>query len=230
MESSRQSDSFSIQPAGSDRLAQVDKRGQFVYRVVLEVPTRRLLVTKNRHLWIDHVDIEYIPEGGSVSRIQTVKVEAWLEPGQSKPIDFQEIARQATVRVFSRADKAAGYGNLGVTLIEAKVFDNPDSPFADAVSSAKAIARGLDHQDIPSIRTMAQRMAAALHSPEAVPAVRSIHVIAKPPDVAATPSTAMPSDAYIELQTIEDLLTGTDAERRQGLDRLHQLLRKLRMQ
>jgi hypothetical protein len=33
---------------------------------------------------------------------------------------------------------------------------------------------------------------------------------------------------YGELQSIEDLLTGTDAEKRQGLDRLHQLLRRLR--
>jgi hypothetical protein len=32
-----------------------------------------------------------------------------------------------------------------------------------------------------------------------------------------------------ELQAIEDLLTGTEAERRQGLDRLHQLVRKLRI-
>ena len=36
------------------------------------------------------------------------------------------------------------------------------------------------------------------------------------------------SDTLAELQAIEDLLTGTEVERRQGLDRLHQLLRRLR--
>jgi len=35
-------------------------------------------------------------------------------------------------------------------------------------------------------------------------------------------------DLYNELQAIEDLLTGNETERRQGLDRLHQLVRKLR--
>jgi len=35
-------------------------------------------------------------------------------------------------------------------------------------------------------------------------------------------------DIAAELQSIEDLLTGTEAERRQGLDKLHQLLRRLR--
>jgi hypothetical protein len=37
-------------------------------------------------------------------------------------------------------------------------------------------------------------------------------------------------DVYAELQSIEDLMTGSDAEKRQGLDRLHQLLRRLRPQ
>jgi len=31
-----------------------------------------------------------------------------------------------------------------------------------------------------------------------------------------------------ELQAIEDLMTGTETERREGLDRLHQLLRRMR--
>jgi hypothetical protein len=33
---------------------------------------------------------------------------------------------------------------------------------------------------------------------------------------------------YQDLQTVEDLLTGTEAEKREGLDRLHQLVRRLR--
>jgi hypothetical protein len=31
-----------------------------------------------------------------------------------------------------------------------------------------------------------------------------------------------------ELQLIEDLLTGSEAERREGLDRLHQMIRRVR--
>jgi hypothetical protein len=37
-------------------------------------------------------------------------------------------------------------------------------------------------------------------------------------------------EIYTDLQAIEDLLTGTEAEKRQGLDKLHQLVRKLRPQ
>ena len=240
LEASRTDDSFSIDPgsAKDDRLKTAEMRGQFIYRALLELPSRRMLVTKNRKLWIDHVDIEYIPQGSSATKTQSVKVEEWLEPGQSRVIDLAEIARQATVRVFARADKDAGYSNLTITLIQAKIFDNPDSPFADAVASAKAIQRGLERSDVPSIRSMAQRMVVDLRPSEGAPAVRSIDVVARPTaTVAATPapaplpamsSQALPADATAELQEIEDLLTGSEAEKRQGMDRLHQLLRRLR--
>ncbi|HWS71318.1 MAG TPA: hypothetical protein VN605_04360 [Thermoanaerobaculia bacterium] len=234
LEASRTDNSFSIDPgsAKDDRLKTVEMRGQFIYRTLLELPTRRMLVTKNRRLWIDHVDIEYIPQGSSTSKVQNVKVEEWLEPGQSRVIDLTDIARQATVRVFARADKEAGYSNLTITLIQAKIFDNPDSPFADAVASAKAIQRGLERSDIPSIRNMAQRMVVDLRPSEGAPAVRTIEVVARPTPApvpqSAMASEALPSDFSAELQAIEDLLTGTDAERRQGMDRLHQLVRRTR--
>jgi hypothetical protein len=234
LEAGRTDNSFSIDPgnAKDDALKTVEMRGQFVYRALLDLPSRRMLVTKNRRLWVDHVDIEYIPQGSSSSKTQSVKVEEWLEPSQSRVIDFAEIARQATVRVFARADKEAGYSNLSITLIQAKIFDNPDSPYADAVSSAKAIQRGLDRSDVPSIRSMAQRIVVDLRPAEGAPAVRTIDVVARPmPMPAPAPAAAgeaPAADVSAELQAIEDLLTGTDAERRQGMDRLHQLVRRTR--
>lgn len=236
LEASRTDDSFSIDPgsAKDERLKTAEMRGQFIYRAILELPSRRMLVTKNRRLWIDHVDIEYIPQGSSTSKVQNVKVEEWLEPGQSRVIDLADIARQATVRVYARADKDAGYSNLSITLIQAKIFDNPDSPFADAVASAKAIQKALDRSDVPSIRSMAQRIVVDLRPSEGAPAVRSIDVVARatpapaPAPLPAMASQPMPADAAAELQEIEDLLTGSDAERRQGMDRLHQLLRRMR--
>src|SRR5207302_4480837 len=92
-----------------------------------------------------------------------------------------------------------------------------DSPYADAVASAKAILRALDHDDVPSIRAMATRMVNDL-SPGVASAPRS--------GAAATQTSDV--ELYTELQAIEDLLTGNETERRQGLDRLHQLVRKLR--
>jgi len=240
LEAGRTDNTFSVQPTDKgDGLVTCEFRGQFVYRAIIELPSRRMLVTKNRKLWIDHVDVEYVPQGSSATKTQIVKVEQWLEPGQSHVVDFTDIARQATVRVFARADKDSGYGNLTIALIQAKIFDNPDSPYADAVSSAKAIQRGLDRSDIPSIRSMAQRVVVDLRPSEGAPAVKSIEVVARPnaapapvPMPVQVPSgmtnEGVPADLSSELQTIEDLLTGSDAEKRQGLERLHQLVRRTR--
>jgi len=223
LEAGRIADSFSIQTSGEDKFTKSEVRGDNVYRVILDMPSRRMLVTRNRPIWIDRVEIDYIPQHSAATKTQVAKIGAWLQPGELKPVDIDDIARQATVRVFSRTDPKSGYGNLNVTLIKAKIFDNPDSPYADAVASAKAIERGIDHDDVSSIRAMAQRMSADLQ-PQ-VPAAHTVDVTA--PHVDVTPASP---DVYNELQAIEDLLTGSDTEKRQGVDRLHQLLRRLRPQ
>jgi hypothetical protein len=230
LEASRSTQSYSVQPRKNDAPDRFEVKGAFVYRLLIESPSRRMLVTKNRRVNIDHVEIEYIPMNNSATKIQNVKVEEWLEPGGVHPVDFPEVARQATVRVYAKADPAAGYGNIDMTLIKAKVVDSADSPYADAVASAKAILRAVDNADIPSIRAMATRMHEDLASRTAQPvsapqaAVASVDV--RPP-AAATQSTPN-VEVYMDLQAIEDLLTGTDAEKREGLDKLHQLVRRLR--
>jgi hypothetical protein len=191
-----------------------------------------MMVAKNHHIYIDRIEIETLPQTSSEKKFQTVKVNAWLEPGTAKTIDLGDIGKQATARVYAHAE-AGGYANVTLTFIEARIFDEPSSPYADAVESAKAILKAIDHSDKSSIRAMAQRISTSFATASAViPAP----IGAPPATIAATPAvsqvnvTAGREDAetLTELQAIEDLLTGTEAERRQGVDRLHQLLRRLR--
>jgi hypothetical protein len=234
-EAGRIENAFSIQASGEDKLQRVEIKGDFVYRLILGLPNRRMLVTKNRRLYVDRADVEYIPISGTTSKLQSIKVEAWLEPGGTKTIELPEIAKQATIRVYARGDKDAGYGNIVLTLLQAKVFDNSDSPYADAVASAKAILRAVDNGDIPSIRSMATRMYEELRPKvgDASALVKSTTSSTAPAsstvNVTSTRMESTPSvEVYMDLQAIEDLLTGTESEKREGLDRLHQLVRKLR--
>lgn len=220
MEAARSSESFSVDSDKKETVMEI--RGAFVYRLLINVPSRRLLVTKNRRVYVDRVEIEIVPQSGTARKTQVAKIGAWIEPGSSQTVDFDEIARQATVRVFAHGDEA-GYGNVSLILTEARIFDDPTSPFADAVSSEKAILRALEKNDIPSIRAMAQRIASTMAPvPTAAipgrPSAPTMEVVAPKAD----------AEIYPELQAIEDLLTGSDVERRQGLDRLHQLVRRLR--
>ncbi len=223
MEAGRVTNSFSVDSEKKETILEL--RGPFAYRLVLSAPSRRMLVTRNKHVYVDRAEIEYIPLNDSSKKYQTSRIGAWIEPGTSKNIELNEIARQATVHVFTHADER-GYGNLDLTLIQAKIFDDPTSPYADAVASEKAIRTALDHNDIASVRAMAQRIAGSLQ-PNVAPQVAAIP--ARPP--AGTVEVTAPKaddQLYGELQSIEDLLTGSDSERRQGLDRLHQLVRRLR--
>jgi hypothetical protein len=236
LEAGRKAEDFSVQPnKDAEKLQKLEFKGSFVYRLIVSSPSRRMVVTKNRRTWVDRVDLEYIPTGSAPTKVQSFKVEKWLEPGEVVPIDFPEVARQATARVYARADKKAGYGNLVLTLVQAKVVDNIDSPFADAVSSARAILRAVDNGEVPSIRAMANRLYDSLASKIAQPkaAETSMDIVAarvepQPAAPVTPPQPVITGETYSELQTIEDLLTGNETERRQGVDRLHQLIRRLR--
>lgn len=233
LEASREAKSFSIQPRKGEDLQKTEIRGAWVYRLLLSSPVRRMVVTKNRQVYIDRVELEFIPEGGSSgTQSHVVKVEAWLAPGEVTPIDFPAVARQGTARVFARADGEKGYGNIVLTLVQAKIIDNADSPYADTVASLKAIQRAIDGGEVPSIRAMATRIheslggraaATQVAAPASAPATSASTV-----NVVAASEPANNSALHKELQEVEDLLTGNEAERRQGLDRLHQLVRKYR--
>jgi hypothetical protein len=225
-DSGRIAESFSIQAHG-DKMQTVELKGAWVYRAVVEVPTRRLLVRKNRPVWIERVDFDYIGERSNATEHQSVDVKAWQQPGEVRPLDLPAVARQANVRVVAYVDDKGGYGNIDVTLIKAKIVDVPDSPYADVVASAKAVQRALDNNDIPSIRAMAQRMRGSLGNAAPVAAVRTTE--ARPAESVVEVKAPAPQPEMLhDLQVIEDLLTGSEQEKREGLDRLHQLIRKLR--
>jgi hypothetical protein len=220
-DSGRIAQDFSVQYR-KDKMDVLEVKGAFVYRVQVEVPSRRLLVRRNRPVWIERVDLEYLPERGSQSARQSIEVKQWLKPGEFRPVDLPQVARQATVRVVATVEEKSGYGNVEISLIKARIVDNADSPYGDAVASAKAIQRGLENNDVPSIRAMAQRLRQGLEGGR----------VGREPAVPVEMSRPAPESAdpqmREELQQIEDLLTGTEPERREGMDRLHQLIRRLR--
>jgi len=230
LEAGRQTQEYSIQPS-KEKMATVEIKGAFAYRVIVDVPKRRLIVGRNRPVWLERIDVEFIPQGASQLQTTTLEVKAWLQPGEVRPVDLPAVGRQVTAKVIATADPAHGYGNIEVTLVQARIVDNPDSPYADAVGAAKAIQRALENEDVKSLRAMAQRMRASLGgsttparvvtAPAPAPAVSSI-------DVRPANDTAAQLELQSELQLIEDLLTGSEAERREGLDRLHQMIRRLR--
>lgn len=226
-EASRVKEGFSVQ-ARADKMETLELKGAYVYRVIIDAAERRLLVRKNRPVWIERVDLEYVAVGSTQLERQTVDVKAWMQPGEIRPIDLPVIARQATAKVIATAEEKGGYANVSVALVQARIVDNADSPYADAVSSAKAMQRALETNELPSLRAMAQRVRDGLGGPPlpavARPAASSVTVTAPAP----ARDLATQVELQAELQLIEDLLTGTETEKREGLERLHQVIRRMR--
>ncbi len=224
-EAGRITKDFSVQPR-EDKMETNEVRGANVYRVIVEVPSRRMLVRRNRPVWVERIDVEFIAQGGSQVQNQSFEVKAWLQPGEVRPVDLPAIARQATARVIATGDKEGGYGNLVIALVQARIVDLPSSPYAEAVASAKALQRALNNGELPSVRASAQRMRDALGGSGTIAV---IGVRPTPVETASEmPDTATQLELHTELQLIEDLLTGSEAERREGMDKLHQMIRRLR--
>lgn len=230
-EAGRVNGSFSVNYR-KDRMETFELKGAWIYRVLVEVPTRRLLVRKNRPVWVERVDVDFVPEGSTQSQQQSFEVKAWLQPGDAQPFDLRAIAKQATVKIIATAEEKGGYANIDAALVQARIVDAADSPYAEAVASAKAILRALDNGDVQSMRVAARRMRAALGGSTTTTASAAVAAIAPRPSTSEITVTAPDAATRLELQTelqmIEDLLTGTEAERREGLDRLHQMIRRMR--
>lgn len=218
-DSGRVDASFSIQPRGEGKMQSVEVKGDWIYRVMIEVPSRKLLVRRNNPVWIERLDLEYVAERGSQTERQTIDIRQWLKPGEFRPVDLPVVARRVTVDVVATVEEKGGYGNVNVSLVKARIVDNADSPYAEAVASAKAVQRAIANGDVPSLRAMAQRMRSQLGGAMTVVAARASE---------PAPAIQTQPDVRGELQSIEDLLTGTEPERREGMDRLHQLIRRLR--
>lgn len=217
LEASRVTAQFSIQPR-EDRMETVEVRGTNVYRAIIGVASRRLLFRSNRPVWVERVDVEYVGEGSPDTRQTSIDVKSWIQPGQLRTVDLPVMARRATVRVVATADAKAGYGNLDVALVQARLTDDADSPFAGAVEAAKAILRALEYNDVPSVRAMAQRMGESVGAPAGSVVTA---VAPRSPDAARAGLAA-------ELEAIERLISGTEAQRTEARERLRRVAQELR--
>lgn len=233
-EAARSSDRYSLSATPEGEPDSFEVTGETVYQMIVAVPSRRLLVARNRPAWIERIELDFTPFGRA-RQSSSVNVRKWIGVGESTTIDLPEIAKRMRAKVIGRVDEAeGGPATVEVTLIQAKLVDRRDSPHYGAVQTLTSLARSADKGDVAAVKTQSGELLNRLGDAVVVDMPRSV---GQPPHRSAT-ETRIRSDEeleapptvelYLELQAIEDLLTGTEGERREGLDKLHQLVRKLR--
>ncbi|MGA7614547.1 MAG: hypothetical protein WBX15_05135 [Thermoanaerobaculia bacterium] len=232
------SDSFTIpDDIPADRLAKSTIEGDLVYELRAELPARRLLFIHNRRTWLDHVELEYTPVGGE-KRVQTIQIGVWLGAGETKSIPFPAVAAHAKATTYARVEKGSGGpSTLVLSLVRAELVDEPSSPFYEDVQTTKMLDHAIDRGDAAAIRSLSQSLVTSLEGKAGLPPQLAVPpAVGTPPQTSGDRGNALPDELqpmptveiYLELQHIEDLLTGSEGERRDGLDRLHQLIRRLR--
>lgn len=203
-------------------LESLELKGQLAYRFRLQVPGRRMLVLGNRHVYVDHVELSYLPIGRQAAVTASVDMKAWLEPGEERIVEVPNIAREATATVWVSTDPGEK-ASLDVAVYRATLVDNPDSPFATVVRRIGVMKDAVRERDYRKLRNVADEVMALLETRAgSSPASRVATVPAAPPSVEHD------DDIYFELREIQVLLRGDEASHKEGLARLERLVERLR--
>ena len=221
-----------IDDGGDDkRLDRKQLRAKHVYQFGIRVPKRKMLVVRNQAVYVEKVDLDYRDENG-IQKFDEIVIAETIKPGEEKTWELPEIASDLVATVHARAFRKSA--SLELILVQARLVDNSDSPYFGAVQSAKLLDEAIRQGNIAATETHAGTLAtrikeihgtgsaamSPLQTPEKTPVIPASDLeIENPPRI----------EIFLELQRIEDLITGSEPERREGLDRLHQLVRRLRI-
>jgi hypothetical protein len=237
IESGRITERFTVRP--EERDGQLDRkqfRGKNVYKIIVNVPGRRMLVARNRDLYLERIVVDYEDQQRR-SRSRTFDVGRTIDAGEQMEFDLGEVASDAVATVYARSERKTS--NIEVIFLKASLIDNADSPWFGLVQNAKLLREAVDRRDQTTMQslaaTLASRVGAVLERDFVRTAARAPvreeepvphRPLGTPPEIALEAPPVL--EIYLQLQQIQDYLTGTEVERREGLDLLHQLIRNLR--
>lgn len=120
------------------------------YRVEVIVPRKRNAFSANNRVYVRNVFVDSTGFDGKVFR-QEIPVNAWVEPGDATGTPLADIAKSAIVMVELGVESGNKAAVAEVSVVQAKLVDDPNSPYFPAVKrllqvrdlvTAKDINRG----------------------------------------------------------------------------------------
>lgn len=206
------------------------------YRVEVTVPKKRSTFAANNRVYVRNVLVDSTGFDGKVTHHE-IPVEAWVAPGDATGVPLPEIGKsvKATVELGVESGNKAAVAE--VALVQAKLVDDPKSPYYPAVvkmlqvrelAAARNINRGMLRNTIDEalltlpgeLEKRAAEQAAAADERRRLTATGEVRGAIMAGD--ATP------DVTRELTEIARLLGGTLQEQADARTRLDTLLAALR--
>src|SRR5436190_20921519 len=132
-EASRVKDQKAVERVQSEKeLREVTITATRAYRLEVSVPAKRNLVSANNRVFIRNVIVDSTGFDGKTTH-QEIPVNAWVNPGDANGIALSEIGKSVKARVELGVETGEKKAVADVALLQAKLVDDPASPYFPAV-------------------------------------------------------------------------------------------------
>lgn len=220
-EDGRSSDRLGLRPTGAENPDSIESTADLVYAFRVEVPSRRLLVARNRRAYIDRIEMDF-RELGAFRRQETIQVGSWIEPGHGREFPLPEIARNATVRVIGWGDPdERGNAMIEIVWLHPTLSDDLASPHAGSVALLKQLRSAVEDRNREQTAQLANQLAR-----QAAPAPATRQDATRPWD---RPAVGLNRDEILqELRAIDELMRSRrSSSRRSAEERMMDLIRRI---
>ncbi|HWW61112.1 MAG TPA: hypothetical protein VN181_07085 [Thermoanaerobaculia bacterium] len=151
VEASRVSEERAIEKVSTEtELRNVTVSAPNAYRVEVRAPAKRSLVSANNRVYVRSVIVDSTSFDGKTSH-QEIAVNAWVNPGDTNGVALTEIGKSVKATAELGVESGDKRAVAEVSLVQAKLVDDPASPNFPAVrrllqirdiAAAKEIQRG----------------------------------------------------------------------------------------
>lgn len=133
IEGGRVKDEVTVEQVHSeDTLRNVTVSAPNGYRVVVTVPQKRGVFTANNRVWVRNVIVDSTAADGKVSN-SVVPVNAWVNPGDANGVALPDIGASVRATAELGVESGSKKAVAEVALLQAKLVDDPASPYFPAV-------------------------------------------------------------------------------------------------
>lgn len=147
-EAKRVTESGSVERVSTEeQLDSVTVSSPRAYRLVVTVPKKRNMVSANVRVFVKNAVVDWTSFDGKTHRDE-IAVDTWVNPGDSTGVALPDIARSAKATVRLGVDSGKKKAEAQVALLQAKLVDDPASPYFPAVSRLLNLQRLLGEEKL----------------------------------------------------------------------------------
>lgn len=138
-EASRVKEQHSVERVQSEKeLREITITAPNAYRVEVSVPTKRNLVSGNNRVYIRNVNVDSTGFDGKITH-QDIAVDAWVNPGDAHGVPLPDIGKSVKATVELGVETGEKRAVADVSLLQAKLVDDPTSPNFPAVKRLQQV-------------------------------------------------------------------------------------------